>query len=343
MTALFQKGKANRTQSEALCKILEARAAMDEAVRAYFNNEGFLEVKTPVLVEHPNLDPNIRPIPVSITDPTGNSRMHWLHTSPELTMKKLLARGSGSVYQITPAFRDEELTKLHRQEFSMLEWYRVDADYEDAIRDTIRVIRSVCSAVMDDEELVFGGRHYDLADQWDEITMAEAFERYAGVKTLAHDDLLEALEDLNYRVDPGLTTEDLFFHLYVHSVEPCLGIDAPTIIKDYPSFLGTMARPREDDRHVLERFEVYIAGLELANGYSECDDTAELQARMEKVAADLAADGVAGLTVDDEFLEAMDDLPACAGVSLGMDRLAMLVLDAPDISQVVYPYEEWTT
>lgn len=323
--------------------ILEARTAIEEAVRAYFNDEGFVEVTTPALIEHPNLDPNIRPVPVDIADLSGVLRRHWLHTSPELTMKKLLARGCGSIYQITPVYRDEEHTRLHRNEFSMLEWYRVDADYEDAIRDTIRLIRAVCRAVIDEEKLIFHGRYYDLEDQWDEITMAEAFGRYAGVGSLNHDDLAEALENLGYRPDPEAATEDLFFHVYVEAVEPYLGMERPTIIKDYPSFLGTMARPREDDPHTLERFEVYIAGLELANGYTEHTDAVELAARMEKVAMEMGANGVEGLTIDDDFLEAMADLPPCAGVSVGMDRLAMLALDAQDISQVVFPYEKQTT
>jgi len=312
---------------------------MEEAVRAYFNEEGFVEVTTPAVIEHPNLDPNIRPVPVNITDRSGRSSRHWLHTSPELTMKKLLAKGSGSIYQVGPVFRDEEFTRLHRREFSMLEWYRVDADYEDAIRDAIRIIRSVCSTVTDNEELTYQGRSYDLEGQWDEITMAEAFERYGGVDSLAHEDLAEALEGMGYQVDPQHTTEDLFFHVYVEAVEPSLGIERPAIVKDYPSFLGTMARSREDDPHTLERFEIYIAGLELANGYTELSDSVELAARMEKVAMELGADGVEGLTIDDEFLQAMADLPPCAGVSVGMDRLAMLALDLNDISKVVYPFD----
>ena len=319
--------------------ILEARAAMEKAVRAYFNDEGFVEVATPAIVQHPNLDPNIRPVPVSISGISGESVGHWLHTSPELTMKKLLARGCGSVYQIASVFRDEEHTRLHRCEFSMLEWYRVEADYEDAIRDTIRVIRSVCRAVTDEERLTFGGRSYDLGDQWEEITMAEAFERYAGVDSLTFDDLFEALENLGYRPEPEATIEDLFFHVYVEAVEPSLGIERPAIVKDYPSFLGTMARPRDDDPGTLERFEVYIAGLELANGYTEHNDADELAMRMERVAMELGADGVGGLTIDEGFLEAMADLPPCAGVSVGMDRLAMLALDLDDISKVVYPFE----
>lgn len=316
---------------------------MEKAVRAYFDEEGFVEVTTPAVVEHPNLDPNIRPIPVSISDLSGGSYRHWLHTSPELSMKKLLTKGSGSIYQIGPVFRDEEHTRLHRCEFSMLEWYRVDAGYEDAIRDTIRVVRAGCQAVTDEQEFIFGGRYYDLGDQWEEITMAEAFERYAGVDSLTQDDLAEALENMGYRVGAEPCIEDLFFRVYVEAVEPSLGVERPTIVKDYPSFLGTMARPREDDPRLLERFEVYIAGLELANGYTELTDSVELANRMEKVLVDLGKDGVEGLTIDDQFLEAMLDLPPCAGVSVGMDRLAMLALDALDISQVIYPFEERTT
>lgn len=316
---------------------------MERAVRDYFNDEGFVEVTTPAVVSHPNLDPNIFPVPVTIDDPGTGADLRWLHTSPELSMKKMLAKGSGSIYQLGPVFRDREHTRYHRCEFSMLEWYRVEADYEDAIRDTIRVIRAVHRAVTDEYELTFGGRSYDLEDQWEEVTMAEAFSRYAGIGSLSRDDLAEGLENLGYRIGAEADTEDLFFRVYVDAVEPSLGIERPTIVKDYPSFLGTMAKPREDDPHTLERFEIYIAGLELANGYTELTDSVELAGRMEKVLADLSREGLQGLTIDEEFLEAMADLPPCAGVSVGMDRLAMLVLDAQDISQVVFPYEEQTT
>ena len=228
---------------------------------------------------------------------------------------------------------------MHRCEFSMLEWYRVDADYEDAIRDTIRIVRAACGAVADEEELVYGNRSYDLTGRWDEITMAEAFKLYAGVDSLTHEDLAGGLEHLGYSGVDAYSTEELFFRVYVEAVEPNLGVEQPTIVKDYPYFLGTMARSRENDPDTLERFEVYIAGLELANGYTELADSVELAGRMEKVLWDLSANGVRGLTVDDPFLEAMADLPPCAGVSMGMDRLAMLALNVQDIAQVTYPFE----
>lgn len=314
---------------------------MEGAIRAYFNGEGFIEVTTASLVEHPNLDPNIRPVPVNIADPSGKPYHRWLHTSPELSMKKLLARGSGNIYQIGPVFRDGEHGHLHRCEFSMLEWYRVDADYEDAIRDTIRIVRSACLAVTGSEVLTLHGSTFDLEDRWEEMTMAEAFESYAGVDSLTRESLAAAMEDLGYRVDPESGVEELFYHLYVEAVEPHLGIERPTILKDYPSFLGTMAKTREDDPRLLERFEIYIAGLELANGYTESSDAVELAERMERVVADFESDGLPGLSIDEEFLEAMAHLPPCAGVSVGMDRLAMLALDLDDISHVVFPFEPY--
>ena len=146
-----------KVSDASLRSILETRAAMEEAIRVWFDEEGFVKVTTPIVLPHPNLDPNVYPVAVSIRDFGGRPNDFWLHTSPELSMKKLLAMGSGSIYQIVPVFRDGENTHLHRCEFSMLEWYRVHADYEDAIRDTIRVMRAVCRAVTGEERTTFAG------------------------------------------------------------------------------------------------------------------------------------------------------------------------------------------
>ncbi len=322
-----------------LREVLESRAALERSVRDYFDGEGFLEITTPAVLPCPNLDPNIAPIPVTIRDFSGNPSRHWLHTSPELAMKRLVARGVGSIYQIAQVFRDEEHTSLHRCEFSMLEWYRVDADYEIAIRDSMLLFRAVARAVAGTEEAVWGDTVFDLAGEWEELTMAEAFNRYAGTDSFEREDLTDALTDLGYRPGVDDRLEDMFFTLYLEVVEPNLGMERPTIVRDYPAFLGTMASPRADSPDVLERFEIYIGGMELANGYTELSDQEELAIRMESVQRDLTEDGVEGLTVDDEFIEAMAALPPCAGVSVGMDRLLMLLLNLDDISHVVYPFE----
>ncbi len=323
--------------------MLRAREAMNASVRAFFRREGFVEVSTPLVLSCPNLDPNILPVPVTLRDFSGRPQRFWLHTSPELSMKKLLASGSGSIFQISKVFRDEEMTALHRWEFSMLEWYRVGADYRDAMRDTKGVIREVCRLEGGEGKIRWDGVTYDLDGPWETLTLAEAFARYAGVGSFDRGEMTEALGSRGYLSTDDDRDEDLFFRIYLDHVEPNLGRDRPTFVTDYPAFLGTMAKPREDDPGFLERFEVFIGGVELANGYSEMTDVADLRGRMEKVRSDLAKGGIEGLTIDEGFLDAVGQMPRCAGVSVGMDRLAMIALDAKDISQVVYPFKGVTT
>jgi lysyl-tRNA synthetase class 2 len=323
-------------------EVLKARAAMKKAVRAYFDSEGFTEVTTPIALPFPNLDPNVRPVPLMIRDFSGHPHRHWLHTSPELSMKKLVALGAGSIYQMGQVFRDEEATSAHRCEFTMLEWYRMGADYEVAIQDTVKIIQETCRSVRGSSSLSISGTAWDLAAPWEDITMLEAFSRYAGIDSFSNQEMIPALEKRGYSHDPETDSEDLFFRLYIEVVEPELGRVKPTIVRDFPDFLGTMARPKPGSPGILERFEIFINGLELANGYSELTDAQELRQRMERVRGSLESDGVEGLTIDDGFLEAVRQLPDCAGVSLGMDRLAMLLLEADDISEVTFPYGEST-
>lgn len=315
---------------------LEALAVMRKAARGYFAAEGFVEVATSTLLPFPNLDPNVRPVPVSVNGPDGYHR-HWLHTSPELSMKKLLAAGSGSIFQICPVYRDEESTPQHRREFNMLEWYRADADYEAAMEDTVRVFRKMCMGVSGSMVINRAGVEFDLDRRWEVMTMASAFRSYAGVESFTSLEMSSALEARGYRCSRDDGREELFFRLYVDAVEPHLGRTAPTIVKDFPDFLGTMARVKPGCPGFLERFEVFIGGIELADGYSELTDGEELEKRMDKVRESLAADGVDGLEVDREFIEASSRLDSCAGVSVGMDRLAMLLLGTGDIGQVIFP------
>lgn len=311
---------------------------MENAVRAYFNGEGFVEVTTPAALMFPNLDPNIKPIRLSAKDLSGTSSDCWLHTSPELSMKKLIALGSGSIFQICPVFRDEEVTPVHNMEFSMLEWYRVETDYNTAIKDSVNVLLAAIRAVTGTSVATRGGSEFDLEGPWEEITMNEAFKRFAGVDAFNREDMLDALGAKGKREALNADLEEIFFRLYVQSVEPELGRYRPTVVKEFPSFLGTMAKPKDDEPELLERFEIFIGSLELANGFSELTDPDELERRMKKVSLALARDGLSGARVDKEFLEASSRLGRCAGVSVGMDRLAMLAMGADTISEVIFPF-----
>lgn len=319
-------------------EILKARARMETAVRAYFNGEGFIEVTTPAALLYPNLDPNIKPLKLSARDMSGSSSDYWLHTSPELSMKKLIAAGSGNIFQVCPVFRDEEVTPLHNMEFSMLEWYRVEADYNAAIKDSVNVLLAVAKAVTGEPVVTRGGSKFDLEGPWEEITMGEAFARFAGVDSFSREAMLEALDEKTIRDDQNADMEEIFYRIFMQSVEPELGRYRPTVVRDFPGFLGTMAKPGNDEPELLERFEIFIGGLELANGFSELTDPAELKRRMERVSLTLERDGLSGACVDEEFLAASAMLGMCAGVSIGLDRMAMLAMGADDISQVIFPF-----
>jgi len=313
---------------------------MEKAVRAYFDAQGFTEVRTPVALPFPNLDPNVKPVAMWLEDFDGNRSRYWLHTSPELAMKMLLAEGAGDIYQISSVFRDGEVTLMHRPEFTMLEWYRQDTDYNDAIVDTTQVVKAVCSHVNGSHILSWAGQKFDLDGHWEQLTMLEAFRKHADVDSFDREEMSGRLAEGGTRIDRKQPVEEVFLRLFVEKVEPYLGMEAPTIIKDFPGFLGTMAMPVRENPDLLERFEVYIGGVELANGYSELTDAEELKVRMGKVKDSLTQAGVEGLNISPDFLEAVKRLPRCSGVSVGMDRLLMLCLGKEDISEVVFPFQK---
>ncbi len=329
-----EAGEREAEGGRGLRRLLRARSAMEAAVRSFFAARGFLEVSTPAALPHPNLDPHVRPVPLVLRDPAGSPRPFWLQTSPELSMKKLVARGSGSIFQIARVFRDGEVSPRHRPEFSMLEWYRVGGGWRDVLRDAREVMAEAARAVTGGTTVRFGGRGCDLAGEWEETTVAEALRRRTGAKSLARKDLADALRARGMPPRGDEPRDELFFRLYLEA-EQSFGTDRPAALTGFPSFLGTMARPVPGDEDTLERFELYAGGMELANGYGELTDRAEQERRLEETRQTLEGEGVAGLTMDREFLEAVGELPPCAGVSIGLDRLLMLLLGKEDISGVL--------
>ncbi len=315
--------------------LLRARSALFRALRERFHARGFCEAAVPVAQPHPNLDPHVRPLPVTVRDLDGLSRTLWLHTSPELSLKKLLARGSGDVYFLGPVFRDGETTSRHRPEFTMLEWYRVGAGMAEVMADTREICAEAALAVTGSSRVRWGGSVYDLAEGWEEMTVAEAFRRHAGAADLGEEAMREALRRAGDPAPAGASREELFFRLMVGWVDPLLGEERPLLLTGWPAFLGTMARPFPGDPETLCRFEAYVGGLELANGYAESSDPVEVGRRMEEARLILEGEGAEGLTVDGGFLACLPRMPACAGVSVGVDRLLMLLLGEEEIGKVM--------
>ena len=287
---------------------LTARARIIREIRRYFDEEGYLEVETPLRIPAPAPESHIDAIPSS----------DWfLHTSPELSMKRLLAAGYGPVFQICHCWREGERGRLHLPEFTMIEWYRTDAGYLRLMDECESLIGSVAAALGLGEKIVYQGIEINLRGRWERITVAQAFSRYTRIS------MDEALQ------------RGLFDELMAQEIEPKLGISAPVFIHDYPASRGALARLKPDDPSVAERFELYMGGIELANAFAELTDPSEQRYRFIQEQQNRRALGKGIYPMPEKFLDELPRMPQSCGIAMGLDRLVMLLLDAPSIDEVV--------
>jgi lysyl-tRNA synthetase class 2 len=326
--------------------ILLARARILAALRAFFNVSGFIEVETPCLQRSPGLEPHIMALSTELAEPFGTSRQRlYLHTSPEFAMKKLLVAGMPSIYQFAHVWRDAERSPTHHPEFTMLEWYRAGAGYDSLMADCAALLAATAQAVPTGR-LRRGERLCDPFAAPKRLTVAQAFFDYCGVDLLASIDdpmnpdtalLAEAARAQGLHVGEDDSWEDVFFRFMIERIEPNLGDGVPLILCDYPLSMAALSRPRSDDPRVAERFELYVCGVELANGFGELTDAAEQRRRFE---ADMELkEKLYGMRypIDEDFLAALEvGLPDCAGIALGVDRLVMLATGALTIDEVLW-------
>ncbi|MCE5269402.1 MAG: EF-P lysine aminoacylase GenX, partial [Planctomycetaceae bacterium] len=264
-------------------------------------------------------------------------RRLWLQTSPEFHMKRMLAAGSGRIYEVARVFRQDEVGPLHNPEFTLIEWYQPGEGLEAGMQFT----SDLCEAVLHSDGAQ--DRGHIAAER---ISYREAFERYVGIDPLEADDAALVATVRRYGIDAPASLDaadrdgwlDL---LMVERIQPHLGAERPALLYDYPASQAALARVRPEDSRVAERFELYIRGVELANGYHELLDPAELRARNEQTNTQRVADGKPALPVESRLLKAMEaGLPASVGVALGFDRLVMLAAGARSIAEVVaFPFD----
>lgn len=296
---------------------LRERSRALAAVRRYFEEQGFLEVETPSLVPCPGLDLHLEAFGV-VAEPA-----RYLITSPEFQMKRLLVGGLPRVYQLARSYRRGELGVHHTPEFTMLEWYRAFAAMDEVVRDTEALVEQVFVAMGASTRRTLKGRELDVRRPWPRWTVAEAFERFAGV---AEATMLEwAHHD-----------EERFFRTLVDTIEPSLAeLETPAILLRYPAPMASLARLCPDDERYAERFEVYAAGLELCNGFGELTCPVEQRARFERDREERRARGLEVYPLDERFLEALGaGMPPSAGNALGFDRLLALSLGTDDIHEL---------
>jgi elongation factor P--(R)-beta-lysine ligase len=317
--------ETERLHARGVGRGLRSRARALGAVRGFFEARGFLEVDTPAIVPSPGLDVHLDAFAVhgaagpSFVDGTG-----YLVTSPEYQMKRLLAGGVPRAFQVCHAFRAGEVGERHNPEFTMLEWYRAFAGVDDVIADTEALVRHVAAALGRGDTLDVGDARVSLAAPFERLPVADAFARFAGV----------AAEEA---LDLAVHDEDRFFRLLVEVVEPALArAPLPVFLVDYPAPFASLARLSARDPRVAERFELYVAGVELCNGFGELTDPVEQRARLLRDQAERRRLGKAVYPIDERFLAALEEgMPPSAGNALGLDRLIAVCLGTPRIADVL--------
>ncbi len=312
----------HRLALRGVARNLASRARAEQCVREFLARDGFLEVRTPIVVPSPGLDPHLFALQAL---PFG-----YLITSPEYQMKRLLAGGLPRVFQITPCFRRDEQGAWHNPEFTMLEWYRAFASCEELMDDTERLVRRVLVEFGQERSVVACDREVSLEGPFERMTVAEAFARFA---SLGSDEVLRLAEQ----------DEDTFFRLLVEQVEPALAArPTPVFLTRYPAPQASLARRCPDDPRWAERFELYLAGIELCNGFGELIEPVEQRARLLADQEQRRRLELEVYPIDERFLAALEHgMPPCSGNALGLDRLLALALGVPRIDELIAFPRDW--
>ena len=321
---------------------LAARNAVARAIRAWFDEQGFTEVETAILQVSPGNETHLHAPRTDLVASDGGRATRYLRTSPEFACKKLLAAGETRIFEFARVFRDRERGRLHLPEFTMLEWYRANAAYDAVMADTMVLIAQAAQAT-GIGQFSFRGRTADPFVEPELLTVARAFERFAGIDLLATVDgaegdraKLAAAAGTKIRVAGDDTWSDIFSKILVEYVEPNLGQGRLTLLYEYPLPEAALARVASSDPRVAERFEVYACGVELANGFGELTDAAEQRHRFVQAMDEKQRRYGERYPLDEDFLAAVASMPQASGVALGFDRLVMLASGAASVDQVVW-------
>jgi elongation factor P--(R)-beta-lysine ligase len=324
--------------------ILILRDHIDGAVRDYFRHQAFLMVDPPGLQVSPGNETHLHAFATTAIGNDGVGVRRYLHTSPEFTMKKLLAAGEERIVSIGHVWRNRERSALHHPEFTMAEWYRAGEAYDSVIGDCLNLLR-IAADVAEVPSFRFRDRTCDPRAEVERLDVADAFSRYAGIDLLATMDsagntdpaaLAAQMREQGIAVPSDATWSHLFSRILVEKVEPNLGLGRPTILDHYPAAEAALARRVAVDPRISKRFELYACGVELANGFGELTDPAEQRRRFTAEMDEKERLYGERYPIDDDFLAALAEMPPASGVALGFDRLVMLAAHAPHIEQVLW-------
>jgi lysyl-tRNA synthetase class 2 len=323
--------------------LFEKRAHILSHIREFFVAAEFVEVETPLVVKHPGTEPYLNLFKTQFIQ-NEKAEPGYLITSPELQMKKLLAAGFTKIFQISKSFRNGETGgNLHNPEFTIMEWYRTNADYFDIMRDTEALIKFILKKQRCPHPHRYQNKTINLQAAWDRKKVNDLFIEYLNLDLntcKTPESFHRAAQARGFEFPQTYLWNDIFYHLFLTRIEPYLGIETPVFVYDYPAAQAALCRPADSDPFWAERFELYIGGIELSNAFSELIDAQLVEKNFQQdliLRKDLGKDLY---PYDQDFVKAMrENLPPCAGIALGIDRLLMLLLDQPAIENVIlFPF-----
>jgi len=322
---------------------LIARNRIKAAIRRHFEADGFTEVECAALQVSPGNETHLHAFATEQIGRDGARSKLYLHTSPEFASKKLLAAGEQRIFDFARVFRNREHAAVNVPEFTMLEWYRANEPYDVVIADSIKLL-SLAVEAAGTSTLAYRGRSIDPDAKPERLTVANAFKHFAGIELLDtldadtsdRDALAAQAKRAGIAIADDDTWSDIFSRILSERVEPNLGIDAPTILDEYPRVEAALARTCANDARVAERFELYVLGVELANGFGELTDPVEQRKRFEHEMSEKERIYGDRYPIDEDFLAALTQMPPASGVALGFDRLAMLATGSLRIEDVLW-------
>ena len=322
---------------------LLARARIKAALRAWFEGEGFVEVEPGCLQVSPGNEAHLHAFATERIGTDLERTQLYLHTSPEFAMKKLLAAGETRISAFAPVFRNREAGSLHAHEFTMLEWYRAGTTYEAMMADAAAIL-ALAAKTAGTRWVSYRGATCDPGLAPQRVSVAEAFSRYAGMDLFAtvtdaggdRDALARAADAQGIRVGDDYSWADIFARVLTERIEPRLGIGRASLLCDYPASEAALAKRSVSDPRVAERFELYVCGMELANGFSEMTDGTAQRANLEAEMQLKAARYGERYPIDEDFIASLAHMPEASGCAMGFDRLVMLATGAERIEQVIW-------
>ena len=322
---------------------LLARGRIKSAIRGWFESEGFVEVETACLQISPGNETHLHAFKTERIGTDLQRQEMYLHTSPEFAMKKLLAAGEEKIFTFAPVFRNREQGPLHASEFTMLEWYRTGADYEQLWEDCNSILK-IAAATTGHAPWTFRGKVCDPLGPYERMTLDAAFEKFSGIAlnetydaaSVNRDGLATSAKGKGIQIGDNDTWADIFSRVLTEKIEPNLGKFRASVLCEYPVHEAALARSLKDDARVAERFEMYCCGVEMANGVGELNDAVEQRRRFEKSMDDKQRIYGERYPIDEDFLAALAHMPSASGCAMGFDRLVMLATGAERVDQVIW-------